>query len=282
MKPIMTIGQMADKPYYFSRHMKNIYSIEELCYCLMKDTYLLDNSIMEQELANWISESCDLADLGRQLTGLIRSKGTLSAFVGTILSYVGYVSEEQIRQVETAIRETANLNQYEKAKAKADYYVKMKKYNQAILSYNELMESLPKEDIKLRGSVLFNLGHAYAQLFQFQNAAKCYRLSYQTDPNEESMLSYLCAIRIMLNDKEYLDFIAEHEELYGSSQKVEQMLNRCELQFEATENYRRVSALQVFREEGSDTAGNIAPYYKELDSLTTRLKEDYREMVGVS
>lgn len=280
MKPWLCVGKIADRPYYFSKTLINVYSIEELCYCIRQDAYLIDEELVSRKLSEWIEHQCGLSDLARSLEAVIAAKGTASAFAGIILRYVSFFSEEEIVEIEELIRQNANLDEYERAKAKADYLLGNRKFNQAVIAYGELLEKVPKQNAQLKSAVLYNLGNAYANLFQFHNAANCYRLSYQVIPNEESLMQYLCAIRIQLSEKEYLDFIAEHGELFGPSQKVEQLMLRCEEQFQMTEAYRMLFTMKVCREEGHSTAGLDTSYYDEIERMSVALKDAYREMVA--
>ena len=44
----------AAKPYYLESAKQNIYSIEELCYFLQDNIYLLDENIMTAEFCDWL------------------------------------------------------------------------------------------------------------------------------------------------------------------------------------------------------------------------------------
>ena len=57
----------ASKPYYIENISTYIYSIEELCYYLYNNMYLIDRSIVGEELCNWIRDELDLKRLYRQL-----------------------------------------------------------------------------------------------------------------------------------------------------------------------------------------------------------------------
>ena len=42
-----------------------MYSIEELCYYFMERVHLLDDSVVSEELVNWIRHECGLTELAR-------------------------------------------------------------------------------------------------------------------------------------------------------------------------------------------------------------------------
>ena len=49
----------AAKPYYLEIAGRNIYSIEELCYFLQDNIYLLDENIMTSEFCDWLEKELD-------------------------------------------------------------------------------------------------------------------------------------------------------------------------------------------------------------------------------
>ena len=47
---------LAALPYYFENVSLNVYSLEEICYYLEKNLYLLDSDFMSEELCVWIEK----------------------------------------------------------------------------------------------------------------------------------------------------------------------------------------------------------------------------------
>ena len=63
-RALLCTGKYAQKPYYFSKVCVNVYCVEELCFLFASNPFVIDNDIMDKELARWIDEECGLADLG--------------------------------------------------------------------------------------------------------------------------------------------------------------------------------------------------------------------------
>ena len=57
----------AKNPYYIESISTNIYSIEELCYYLQQNIYLIDNTIINEKLCDWIRDALGLDKLYRKL-----------------------------------------------------------------------------------------------------------------------------------------------------------------------------------------------------------------------
>ena len=61
----------AKNPYYISSISTNIYSIEELCYYLYHNIYLLDETIINEQLLVWMKEELHLRRLYHRLYVLL-------------------------------------------------------------------------------------------------------------------------------------------------------------------------------------------------------------------
>lgn len=275
---ILGTGKYAETPYYMEKYYVNLYSVEELCYLLVEKAELLDQDVMQRELIRWLDEQCGLSQLAHTLYSLLNQNGSTVAFVGTILEYVNLYPVETVARTEQVISDNEGLNPYERGKAKADYMLQNKKYFTALKQYYGLLERIPDTDSPLRAKILHNMGVACANLFMFGQAADRFYGAYETDGNEESLELYLASLRMHYDDKDYVEYIAEHPEYHNVSLKVERQMNRAYGQFEGTDENRMLFTLQVFKEEGSGTAGSDVQYYQEIEKLTTGLKESYRDM----
>ncbi len=52
---LLCVGKYADKPYFLERLYVNVYSAEELCYCLMQNAFLIGKEIVDEGLAEWLA-----------------------------------------------------------------------------------------------------------------------------------------------------------------------------------------------------------------------------------
>ena len=86
---------IAALPYYVEGIGMKIYSMEELSYYIMSNTFLLDHSFMCEELCTWVEKQMGLYKLAEQLRDIMRGNGLLSDFVLAILkphSCTGYTN----------------------------------------------------------------------------------------------------------------------------------------------------------------------------------------------
>ena len=69
--------QHAAHPYEISRIHCKIYTIEELCYYLCNNLYLIDYTIMNEQLCNWLDEELGLSALSEQLREMMQMHGSV-------------------------------------------------------------------------------------------------------------------------------------------------------------------------------------------------------------
>jgi tetratricopeptide (TPR) repeat protein len=275
----MGTGRYAEKPYFMDKFYVNLYSVEELCYLFVEKAEMIDRDVIQPKMVQWLDEQCGLEQLSHTLYTILNQKASTMAYVGTILEYVNLYPPDVIARTEEIIKSNEGLNPYERKKAKADYLLQNRKYYAAMEQYYSLLSQLPETDLILRAKLLHNLGVACAGMFMFRQAADWFMQAYETEQDSESLFSYLAALRMYMEEKDYITFISEHPEYHDMSLKVERQLEQAYGQFEGTDENRMLFTLQVFREEGNGVMGTAAPYYQEIGRLTTDLKAKYREYV---
>ena len=277
---ILGTGRCAEKPYFVEKFYINLYSVEELCYLLVEKAEMLDPEIMQRDLVQWLDEQCGLNQLAHALYSLLNQNGSTAAFAGIILEYVNLYPSDVVDRTEETIRSNEGLSPWERRKGKADYMLQNGRYYGALKQYYALLEQLSDTDKVLSAQVLHNMGVTYAKLFMFRQASERFREAYEKDGAKESLALYLASVRMYSQDNEYVSFIADHPEYHNASLQVERRMEQAAGQFEATEENRMLVTLQVFKEEGSSTAGSDTPYYQEIERITTELKERYRGYVS--
>ncbi|TCL60643.1 hypothetical protein EDD76_102342 [Kineothrix alysoides] len=274
-KVLLCIGRYAKLPYFMEKAYVNVYSAEELCYCLMQNIHLIDREIMDENLADWLAKECGVEELSERLLHMLKEECSIGDFIECILDFVGYGEREETERIKENLKSGISLSMYEKKKMRADYFAQNGKYILALKSYDILLDELPESERDLKAKVYHNRGTVYALFFQFAEAAESFKQAYECDGAEESRLGYLAANRMRMNETEYVDFIAGQEGDYGLSLKVEELFQEARSQFETTEKSRMLFTLKVCKEER-----NSISYYEEIERITGELKEQYRENVS--
>lgn len=274
-KVLLCTGEYAKIPYVFESLGIRVYSAEELCYVLKENAFLLDREIVDKRLVRWIDESLKLQELANALYPMLRQKTSVGAFAGIILQYVKFYDLETIRQTEEVYKRGANLSGYEKLKTRVDYMVSNGKYAPALLEYDVLLEQLPEGEKELTARIIHNKGVALTGLFLFEEAAEQFRRSYDILPDQETLIEYLAAKRMSMEEGEYISFAAGFPEYYEETLELEKRVEGLRSQWETAEQKQYLDMRLAWKQEG-----NVVRYYVETDKKVQDLKNRYRESVN--
>lgn len=269
---IETVGKYAEHPYYMVQTDTSVYCVEELCFVLCKNTFLLDRGLLDLNLAKWLDEECGLKDLARSLYTLINRNGSPSTFVGMILEYAHYGTEKKRQETEELLRVSADMDASARRKHFADYLVENGRYAQAVSEYEKVLDEIPAMNHVMRSQLLYNKGVAFARLFSFEEAADAYLAAYQENPDhEEAVSAYLTAQRMRLSEEEYIAFIADHPMWHEQSLEVENRMERSAREYEGSDACRELS---------EHLAEHDAEYYEMVSERLAGMRRKYREMVA--
>lgn len=272
---LLCTGKYAKKPYCFENVCVNVYCVEELCFLFASNPFMIDQSVMKEELAQWLDKECGLTDLSHQLLNILGKGSQPGIFVSTIMSYVNYCTDTEIRKIDEVLQGNVGLNDFERKKKQADFLLKNRRYMLAVEEYDALCRRLPDTESSIKPLIYHNMGVAYAGLFMFELAARYFKKAYDMTKDEESGTEYLAAQRMYLSEEAYIAFIGEHGEYYNLSMQVEKRLTKAKEEFEASQESRMLTALKIYKDEG-----NAASYYEEIDKIIAKKKDEYREFVS--
>lgn len=266
---------IASLPLYIEGIGQNIYSMEELCYYIMGNTYLIGLSFMSEELCTWVEKQMGLYKLAETLRDIMRSQGKLSDFVLAILEYSGYNSMQEMQEIIFTIRQMEEKSDFECNKIRADLLMEKEKYLGAIYEYKRLLDS---EDVKeadetLLGNIWHNLGTAYARLFLFEEAAACYDKAYRHNQNEESLRECLMCYRCLHDEGGFMKKALENH-----MDDLEMQAVRNELSI-ASRNEKIVEFEEELERLARESMGQDKAKAKEaVNEIINGWKEEYRKI----
>lgn len=182
-------------PFYMEGASVNIYSLEELSYYLYHHVYGIKFDFMSVELCHWIGKECGYPDLEQQLMELLKENVPLHIFVGHILSYIGYLTVGEIRETLTTIQAFENKSDAECRKIYGDQLMDQKIYMGAIRVYEEILngDDAMNQAMIFTGDVWHNLGTAYARMFFFREAVRCFRTAYRKNRKDDTLKAMIAA-----------------------------------------------------------------------------------------
>ena len=254
---ILCHKKKAKNAYSMAQIPCKLYTLEELCYYLCNHLYLVDYSIVNDELCDWICEELELSELSGILRTQVENHGSLEQFVLTILEQSGIYTLGELQQIQDIMERLKNQKPVEKQKYKADTLLESGAVNSAISIYLGIIRGARDESVdgKFYGKVYASLGAAYGRTFLYEEAAKMYEAAYQICEEKNLLLSYLYACRCYMNQEAYLELLSrstvyqEVNELL--KERLEEMKNeQVQLRYEDTlenwkKQYRRISTGEI-------------------------------------
>lgn len=189
-------GNIAEHPYYLECMSVHIYSLEELCYLIEKNIYLIDESWICDALYDWIDTELGLDRMSLELKRIAGKTNNVFSIAAVIFTYSGLYSAEELKHLQMLLQEMNGKSPMERRKMRGDHLLAAGKYRQAIYVYLELLHPDQAKQMteELQGDILHNQGVAYARMFLFHEAAVCFIESYKLRKNEASKKAYLFAM----------------------------------------------------------------------------------------
>ncbi len=207
---ILCHKKRAKQPYVISRvHMK-IYTIEELCYYICNNLYLIDYTIINHQLCDWIGRELEMEELSEHLKAELRKNCSMEQFILTILRESTIYAQSDINRIQNILERLQNQKDVERAKHKADSLMQSREYESAVLVYQAIVggERDDSVDKKFYGKVYASLGAAYGRLFLYEEASKMYEAAYEICEEPEMLKAYLYCCRRAMPEEKYVTMLS--------------------------------------------------------------------------
>lgn len=250
---ILCHKKKARQPYEITRIHRKIYTIEEFCYYLCNHLYLIDYTVMNEAVCDWLEEELELKELADNLRHLLEQNSSIEQFVITILAYSSIYTTAELKQMQEILDKLKNQKPIEKQKYKADNLLESGSVKSAIMVYQEIIHGDRDESVdgKFYGKVYGCLGAAYGRLFLYEEAAKMYEAAFQICEEESMLKAYLYACYKYMTEDEYRGLLQKSQVYQGIDEWMQEKIEELEsgiqtLQYEDTldnwkKQYRRIS-----------------------------------------
>lgn len=205
-KLILCSGNRTDRPYVFASTGTRIYSIEELCYYIGENIYLLDEEMFSDSLIDWIDRELGLGEPADKLRQTKIGKSDLKTKVTIVLCSADYFTEKEVKDILYSIDKISLMNPIKRNCLKAINYLKKHQYIEANAEYVRILNS--KDAINMTpedyGDILHNMAVASIYTSGLTEATELFRQSYERNHKELTLKQYLSAI-LMSGDQELYD-----------------------------------------------------------------------------
>lgn len=255
---ILCETKKAEIPYFIENISTNIYTIEELCYYLYHNLYLIDETILNEGLCNWIQEELNLPKLSAKLRPNLGKYASAEDILYPVFKEINYLTYEELRVLNGRMKKYDAEPLAVREKQKGDALIENKMYVNAIHVYQKLLE---REDLEasrkgLTEKILHNLGCAYSYLFQMEKAVEYFFRAYEQSHSQKALVTYLLAFRSIRTPIEYESRITELHVDEDTRKEVG----------EALERFAKRPEIQV--------------YSQQIDGLLENMIREYHRSTG--
>jgi tetratricopeptide (TPR) repeat protein len=267
------MGDLAVNPYFVKEACMHLYSIEELCYYVYNNAFLLDDGFVNEKLVTFVRSELNLEKLADHIEEIAGKSGSLSNLARILNNEVGYYTENEWSSLIEDIESNSRMSLDVRKKVRADGLLKSGRFGKAMEEYENILCDLTDTDEQLIAGVYHNLGVCAAKMFLFEKAAGFFQKAYENYANTESYQEMLLALKLSLEPTGYLNYLSDHKESYEDSLEVERKMEILRLSWGEQPAYKYLKEIEQQKEEGGS-------YYESLDRLTDDVKGSYRGYVN--
>ncbi len=229
---ILCHKKKAKHPYEIVRIHKHIYTIEELCYYFCNNLYLVDYTIVNRQLCDWLEDELELYELTNELRWQLEQSASAEQFILTVLSHASIYSAAEITKIHNVLHQLKNQNEVEREKYKADNLLKSGEVASAILVYQSIVNRDWDESIggEFYGKIYGCLGAAYGRMLLYEEAANAYEKGFHICRDPQMLKAYLyCCFRYMPQEK-YVKMLSGESAYLSMDAQLKEELREAEEQ----------------------------------------------------
>lgn len=268
---ILCRTKTAETPYKVEGMGVFIYSLEELCYYIYHNIYLISSDFVDDRLLEFIENGTKERALADRLRELTAKKAGIAELLVTILKYVDYYSISDIEDIKGVLDTLSTQNVLERLKARGDSFLKNNCCHSAIVNYRKILESPIDTTLSAMfyAKVFHNMGVSLAQMFLYKQAVPYFDEAYRIGQYEESKKCAMAAKRLALGDN-----VIEREDAseaeYVLKREIETIMDNARY----ADDYRKLQEIEKKKDEGK-----VSLYYQEIERMMERWKETYLNYV---
>lgn len=222
---ILCHSRKASQPYEITRIHRRVYTLEELCYYICNNLYLIDYTVMNEQLCDWLQEELGMKELAYTLKGAVKRHGAVEQFVLTILRQSGIYTKSEILHVQNVLEKLKNQKEIERKKYMGDNLLASGEVREAILVYQSIIYGEEDESVggTFYGNVYGCLGAAYGRLFLYEEAAKMYENAFQICEEESMLMAYIYCCKKYMTQEAYHQLLGKSTVYIGIDRELREL-----------------------------------------------------------
>lgn len=277
-KLILCSSPLAANPYHFRVTGTNVYSMEEVCYYISENIYIMQEEVFDREFAQWIRGELGMDKTADKLDRLIQDHKNLKDIVVTLCCSCDYFDEPQINKLIRVMDETENMPLRKRKKIKADNFLRGENYEKALDEYEQIISSddMLNADEKEYGEMYHNMGVALAMLGSYKQASEYFRQAYERNKSEESKSSYLFALKFCEQEDGYQAVIDKLGIDDTEREAFDDEFTKILIEARKSKYVKRIEKIHLLAEDGK-----FEEYFEHAGMCLKMWKEEYRSQIRV-
>ena len=195
-------------PFEIEESRQALYSIDELCYFLYHNNYLLEETFFSQKLMDFIRNNLEMNLLADKLEYAKKKKAPLGELITIVMESTGYYRGVEWKRMKEKLAYFGTQSREERLKLLGDMYLTERQYVQARNQYQLLLklEAASGESREFFGMVYHNIGVLYMELFYFEEASEFLKQAYEYMPQDEILKKLLLTLQMAGMEVDYTEW----------------------------------------------------------------------------
>lgn len=270
---VLCAGKRSRVPLRLHNVNKELYSAEEICYYLYHHAATAEDYVTEDALAEFYESELNLPMVAERLRVLKVSEAGVKEYATVMFGATGMYTEDEIAEYLRELERLQELKGWQKQKAKADVYLEHRNYRDAMLQYEQLLRNRKENEMPevATGNVYHNLAICELHISGAGSAAGHFGEAYEKNRSQESLRSYLMALRLAQKDNEYLTALEQREVSEYLRTEMDAQLFECMVEAAESPEYQELVRIKKLFSEGQ-----LKEYREATRALLDEFKRQYR------
>lgn len=270
---VLCAGKRSGVPLRLHNVSRALYSAEEIAFYLYHHATTAEDYITEDALADYYEKELALPGVAERLRVLKASGAGVKEYALAVFGATAMYTAEEIAEYLLGIEHLQELKVWQKQKAKADVYLDHRNYRDAMAIYEKLLRRRKENGLPevAAGNIYHNLAICELHITGAGSAAGHFAEAYEKNRSQESLRSYLLALRLAQKDNEYLSALENYEVSDYMKTEMDAMLFECMVQAAESSEYQELVRIKKLFADGQ-----LTEYEEATRELLEEFKRQYR------
>lgn len=270
---VLCAGKRSRVPLHLHNVNHGLYSAEEICYYLYHHPATAEDYVTDDMLAEFYETELGLPEVATRLRVLKASEAGIKEYAITLFGATCMYTEEEIGEYLRELERLQELKFWQKQKAKADVYLEHRSYRDAMVLYERLLRERKENGMPevAAGNVYHNLAICELHIMGAGSAATHFAEAFEKNRSQDSLRSYLIALRLAQRDNEYVMALSQYEISDFMRTEMDAMMFECMVEAGESPEYQEVLRVKKLFSEGQ-----LTEYQQATKELLEGFKRQYR------